>query len=85
MVLLWNCHVCSEQFDKYEGGICSRCKKATCIRDLRIVGYNEKMGAAEWEHIVCICCLASTEESIPLRKHLLAEKKWMRVLKLPVT
>jgi len=85
MILLWNCHVCSEQFDKYEGGICFRCKKATCIRDLRIVGYDETQGAAKWEHIACTACVTSPEESMPFRKHLLSEKRWMRAFKVPVT
>ena len=85
MILLWNCHVCQEQFDKYDGGICSRCKKATCIKDLKIVDYDAKQGAAEWQHIVCVSCVAPAENAIPFRKRLLAEKRWMRLLRVAVT
>ena len=80
MILLWNCHHCQQQFDLHNGGICSKCKKATCITDLRIAGYDEKQGAAKWEHIACVDCIAPAEKAIPFRKHLLAEKGWMRVL-----
>lgn len=85
MILVWNCHVCREQFDNYDGGICSRCMKATCIKDLRIVDYDAKQGAAKWEQLACVHCVAPTEKAIAFRKHLLAEKRWMRVLKVPVT
>lgn len=80
MSIPWSCHVCSKEFDKYDGGICSRCKRATCMKDLKLVGYDKKQGAAKWEHIVCGTCITPEEDSVRFRKSLLIESSWFRAL-----
>ena len=57
MIFPWSCHVCAKQFDKYAGGICAKCKKSTCLKHLKLVGYVKDQGPARTEQITCVNCV----------------------------
>jgi hypothetical protein len=80
MIVPWSCHICSARFDKYDGGVCARCKKPTCLKHLKLVGYDKKQGAATPEQITCGECVRPEEKSRRFKKSLLSDKAWIRML-----
>jgi hypothetical protein len=56
-IIPWKCHICNGEFDTPDGGICSRCNRATCRDHLYQLGAR-KMDAT-W---VCQECLTSEEK-----------------------
>ena len=53
--LLWQCHVCSERFPSYDGGLCSRCRRATCLLHIRFRN-SKTLRAARHKAIICTVC-----------------------------
>jgi hypothetical protein len=82
MIIPWSCHVCAKQFDKYAGGICSRCKKSTCLKHLKLVDYAAAEGPARPEQITCVNCVTTGESSTPLRRSSFSKIAWVRRLGL---
>lgn len=80
MILPWRCHVCAGEFDKYEGGVCARCKKVTCLQHLSLIDYEPAQGPARSEQITCANCVGPTEKASPLKKRFFAENRWVRRL-----
>jgi len=80
MIVAWSCHVCATEFDKYDGGVCARCRRATCIEHLKLVGYEPAQGPARSEQISCGNCVKPTEKVSPLKRRVFAERGWIRRL-----
>lgn|SRR5574341_306297 len=60
-IIPWHCHICGSKFAAPDGGLCSRCSKATC-RSCLIPELNKKqMEAKEASVYVCRHC-ATPEE-----------------------
>jgi len=78
MIIPWTCHVCLQKFDKYRGGVCSRCKRATCSEHLKLVGYTSKDEPAKSEHICCSECVRPGETATRLRRSQFAQFAWLR-------
>ena len=53
--LLWQCHVCSERFPSYDGGLCSRCHRAVCLLHTRLRA-SRTLRAARHKAIICTVC-----------------------------
>ena len=53
--LLWQCHVCSERFPSYDGGLCSRCQRAVCLLHTRLRA-SRTLRAARHKAIICTAC-----------------------------
>ncbi len=69
-IVPWKCHICSGGFDTPNGGICSRCSRATCHSHLHHIGKKLKL-ESKW---VCDGCLTIEEKT----------GKWNKLtLKLP--
>ncbi len=81
MIVPWRCHVCASEFDKYDGGVCARCKRAACLDHLKLVGYEPARGPAQSEQIACADCLGPEEKAGPLKKRFFAESVWVRRLR----
>jgi hypothetical protein len=80
MIIPWSCHVCSVKFDKYHGGVCAKCKKSTCLKHLKVVGYTTDQGPAQSEQIACVECIKPGETTVDLRKSLFSQNAWFRRL-----
>jgi len=80
MIVSWSCHICVKAFDKYDGGVCARCRKATCLDHLNLIDYEPLRGPARSEQIACANCLKPTEKVGPLKKRFFAESGWVRRL-----
>jgi protein-arginine kinase activator protein McsA len=59
LIVPWKCHICQGDFDTSDGGICSRCNKATCLDHLHQIGSKKKLEAT-W---VCQGCLTNEEKT----------------------
>jgi len=75
-IILWKCHICSEEFGDSYGGVCSRCENTTCLEHLNLVDYKEKDGEARADQIVCNKCLNEEENHIKLKKRFLLRSSW---------
>jgi len=82
MIIPWSCHVCAKQFDKYAGGICAKCKKSTCLKHLKLVGYVKDQGPAKSEQITCVDCINPGEVWPQLRRSFFSKSAWVRRLGL---
>lgn len=80
MIVVWSCHICAKEFNKYDGGVCERCKKATWVEHLSLIDYEPAQGPARSEQITCANCVRPTEKPGPLKKRLFAESGWVRRL-----
>jgi len=80
MIVPWRCHICASDFDKYDGGVCARCRKAACLDHLRLVGYESAQGPARSEQIACASCVRADEQARRLEKRFFAESAWARRL-----
>jgi len=80
MIIAWSCHICAQEFDKYDGGLCARCKKATCLVHLSLIEYEPVQGPARSEQITCTNCVMPTEKASPLKKRFFADSGWARRL-----
>ncbi len=58
-IVPWKCHVCRSEFDIPRGGVCSRCRQATCRQHLNQIGTKIKLEPT-W---VCSACLTSEEKT----------------------
>jgi hypothetical protein len=58
-IVPWKCHICHGDFDTADGGVCSRCNKATCLDHLHQLGSKKKLEAT-W---VCEGCLTNEEKT----------------------
>jgi hypothetical protein len=80
MIVPWTCHVCAASFEKYQGGICSRCNKSTCLKHLMLVNYAKAQGPAKAEQMVCADCVTPGEIAVRFRKSLFSKIAWIRRL-----
>ena len=53
--LLWQCHVCSERFRAYEGGLCAYCQRAVCLLHVRLRA-SRTLRAARHKAVICTVC-----------------------------
>ena len=58
-VVPWKCHICRGEFDTPNGGICSRCSRATCRAHLHQIDQMTKLDA-KW---ICDNCLTKEEKA----------------------
>ncbi len=57
--LLWQCHICFERFPSSDGGLCSRCRRATCLLHIRL-RHSKTLRAARHKAIICSACADPT-------------------------
>jgi len=79
-IIPWVCHICGNKFGTGGGGLCFRCKRPTCIEDLRLVDYAEKKGAPCADQISCRTCLKPGEPAIHFEKRFGIPTSWGRSL-----
>jgi len=57
-IVSWICHICADEFDTPDGGICNRCQGVTCRSHLTNIG-TTLIKDAQW---VCNHCLTDEEK-----------------------
>jgi len=72
VIVPWKCHICQSEFDTPDGGICSRCSRATCRTDLYQIGAKLKL-ESQW---VCESCLTDAEKTNTKRKWTIRLRKF---------
>ena len=80
MIVSWSCHICAKEFDKYDGGVCARCNKSTCLGHLKLIDYEPVQGPARSEQIASANCVRPTEKASQLKRRFFAENGWVRRL-----
>jgi ABC-type branched-subunit amino acid transport system permease subunit len=70
IIIPWHCHVCGSKFDTPDGGLCSRCNKATCRKCL-LPGLDKKQSEGKkTSGYICRNCATPEElkKAAPLFK-----------------
>ncbi len=55
-IIPWRCHICGDEFHELDGGICARCKKATCLSHLHSLKTPDRKAKGTEKEYICKAC-----------------------------